>query len=577
LKISRKIKSSVPFRYAIDVRAGKIVCGPFVKMAVSRFWDWIENADSKGYFLDHGSGMHIILFFKTFIPHTKGEKANEPFELSPYQQFTLYNIFAWKKYNESGKPVRVIKTVYEKVARKNGKTAVLAALGLYCMAFDNESGPEIYVGATKEAQAKILWEQAYQYVFKSLPLRRCGFRNTQREIKLKKTMGVFRFLGGDSQTLDGLNPSVAIIDEYHSHKTDGVREVLESAMGSRLEPLIYIITTAGFNKQSVCKAYEDVCKQILKGQKEDDSTFIMIHEPAPDDNGDYNWESIGTWKMANPNLGISVNLDYLKSEYQKAINQPSKIPNFKTKHCNLWVDGISTWITEKNWNNCRVDEIPMEKFKEFGCYVGMDLSTTTDITAMVFLSNPDDDGVRYLKPFFYCPDDTIEHRSKEDQVPYKYWRDSGFLTSTPGNTVDYDVIKDDLARRYYQYSVERVELDQWNASQLANNLMELGFEVAYFSQQISNISFPTKQFEKLVLQNRIRHDGHPILAWMLSGCVLYQDANENIKVHKGHSHQGNKRVDGIIATIMALGGSMEIEDQSNKSSYTDDDDIEIFV
>ena len=571
MNLPKNITNSIPFKYAADVKSGKIVTGQYIKKAVDRFYNWIDNADAKGYVLDHNAGMMVLNFFPEFVAHTKGAKAGEPFELSPYQQFTFYNIFAWKKRNENGDLIRVIRTVYEKVARKNGKTAALAGLGLFCESFDNEKGPEIYVGATKESQAKVLWEQAFQFVFKSLGLRKIGFKNTQREIRFERELGVFRFLGGDSKTLDGLNPSLSIIDEYHAHKDDGVREVLESAMGARKEPIMYIITTAGFNTSSVCKLYEDVCKEILDGQKEDDSTFIMIHEPDEADN----WEDESTWIKANPNLNTSVNMDYLRTEYQKAINQPSKIPNFKTKHLNLWVDAPSIWIPNEIWMKNKVEKVSIKKFKKYGSYAAVDLSTTTDITAYILLSEPDEDGNRFIKPFFFCPKSTIDRRSKEDRVPYRYWMDAGYLIATPGDTVDYTYLEDKILSTYHKHNVVRIEMDQWNASQVANNLQEKGLEVSFFSQQIATISFPTKQFEKLVYEGKIKHDGNPILSWMLSGCVIYQDANENIKVHKGQSHAGNKRVDGIIATIMALGGSLSVE-ESNESQYNDPD-VEIII
>lgn len=562
MNLPTEILSSVPFQYALAVKEGRIITGRKIKLAVDRFYSWIENAEEKGFVLDNNAGMRHINFFTEFLEHTKGAYAGSAFELSPYQQFTIYNIFAWKKYNSNGQLVRVIKTVYEKVGRKNGKTAVLAGLGLDCQGFDFEEAPEIYVGATKEAQAKVLWEQAYQFVFKSIKLRKIGFKNTQREIRSTFNIGVFRFLGGDSKTLDGLNPSVSIIDEYHAHKDDSIREVLESAMGARLQPLIYIITTAGTNIVSSCKLYEDVCVEILEGQKEDDSTFIMIHDLDDDDD----WQDETNWIKANPNLGVSVGLDYLRTEFQKAINQPSKAPNFKTKHLNMWVDSPEIWIPTEIWKKNKVKTIPMEKFQTFGSFAALDLSTTTDLTAYINLSEPDENGYRYILPYFFCPKDTIDRRSKEDHAPYRDWMDRGLLISTPGNTVDYDAVEEKVLETFHVNGVKRLEMDQWNAAQMANNLTKAGIEVSFFSQAISNMSFPTKQFEKLVYEGKIKHDGNPILEWMLSGCVVIEDPNENIKVHKGKSHMGKKRVDGIVATIMALGGSLSIE-QTNESKY----------
>jgi phage terminase large subunit-like protein len=556
--ITKSMMESIPFQYAESVLKGDIVTGQNVKMAVNRFYDMIETDND--YTLDNNDGQKVINFFPTFLKHTKGPDAGSPFHLSPYQQFTYYNVFAWKKLDDRGRLVRLIRTVYEKVARKNGKTAGLAGLGLYTQGCDGEQGPEIYVGATKELQAKVLWEQAHHFVFKGHDLRKAGYKNTQREIRTNFNTGVFRFLGGDSNTQDGLNPSLSIIDEYHAHKTDGVREVLESAMGARLNPLTYVITTAGTNVASVCKAYEDTCVEILEGIKKDDSTFIMMHDLDECDD----WENPENWEKANPNIGRSVSLDYLHSEFIKAQNQPSKAPNFKTKHLNKWVDAPEVWIPTEIWMNNKVSMIPISAFEKYGSYSGLDLSTTTDITAYVILSEPDESGFRYLKAFFFCPKDTIDLRSKEDRVPYRAWADAGHLIATPGNTVDYHWVESVIKDTYMDHGVKRVEIDKWNASQTANNLEELGIEVSYFSQSISNISFPTKQFEKLVYEGKILHDGNPILVWMLSGCVIYRDPNENIKVHKGKSHSGNKRVDGIVASIMALGGSLSIEE--NKDS-----------
>lgn len=574
---------SVPFQYASDVRAGKIVCGQWIKLAVERFYNWIETAEADGYFLDHAKGMHIIDWIPRYCQHTKGPmaKLRLPFVLSPYQQFTVYNIFAWT-IKETG--LRRINFVYESVGRKNGKTTQLAALGLYCESMDNEEGPEIYVGATKEAQAKVLWDQAYAFVEKSVMLRKLGFRNTTREIRFSYTSGVFRFLGGDSKTLDGLNPSVGFIDEYHAHKDDTVREVIESAQGGRDNPLIYIITTAGFNLKSSCKLAEDSYKDILNGLNVDDHTLIMIHQLDEEDD----WEDESVWEKANPNIRYSDTiLPFTRLQYIKAKNQPSKIPNFKTKSLNMWVDGKNLWIPSKKWKNNDINkdlsinsnkrkEIPLSVFRDFGSYAGLDLSTTTDITAFVILSEPDEKGQRYLKPFLFCPEETIIERSKEDKVPYLYWRDQGFLISTPGDRVDYDVIEDYVKKYYHVYNVQRVEVDRYNSNSIVTHLVEGNYEVSEFSQTMTNYSHPTKVFEKLVYEGKILHDGNPVMEWMLSGCTTKEDFNENIRIVKGKEHTNGKRIDGIIAAIMALGGSLSLKDEPDKYSKPLPED-EIYV
>ncbi|NHM07996.1 terminase large subunit [Flavobacterium sp. CYK-4] len=570
--ISDEMKSSVPFQYAQDVLDGKIICGKYIKLAAKRFFEWIDQADEKGFYLDHKEAMFVIEWFPRYLIHTKGPlaKLKAPFILSPYQQFTIYNIFAWKI---KGTNLRRINFVYETVGRKNGKTTQLSGLGLYCQAMDGEEGAEIYVGATKEAQAKTLWEQAFNFVEKSLKLRTLGFRNTMREIRFPRMSAVFRFLGGDSKTLDSLNPSVAFIDEYHAHKDDGVREVLESAMGARENPLVYIITTAGFNLKSVCKHAEDSYKDILKGLNVDDHTLIMIHQLDEDDD----WELEANWEKANPNLQHSTTLlDFLRREFIKAKNQPSKIPNFKTKSLNMWVDGYNVWIPSEIWKKCdfnadkTVDQrkpLPIEKFHEFGSYAAVDLSTTTDITAFAILSEPDNENKRYLKVFLFCPEDTVQKRSKEDSVPYRYWVDSGFMIATPGNQVDYAIIEDYIRSHYLSHGIRRIEFDRYNSSSLVNRLDDEGFNLSEFTQTLPNYSHPTKTFESLVYKGEIIHEGNPVMEWMLSGCVKIEDTNENYRISKGKSHANGKRIDGIIASIMALGGSLSPPEDTNESYY----------
>jgi phage terminase large subunit-like protein len=566
MKPTKKQLNSIPFQYAKSVSTGKIITGTRIKKAVQRFYSWIENAEKDGFVLDHESGMRAVNFFPTFLNHTKGKMQGQPFVLAPFQSFTIYNIFAWKDHKGN----RRINTVYDKRAKKNGKSAEMAGLGLYCMSFDMEMEAEIYIGATKEDQAKICWEQAASFINSPVAnkaLAQMGFYTMQRIVGFHPTKSRMRPLGGDSKTQDGINAHVAIIDEYHAHRDDGVKENLESSSVQRRQPITYHITTAGTNIASVCKNYEDSVLEVLEGRKIDHHLWIMIHDIDEDDD----WQEERNWIKANPLLGQGLDIDNLQKEFIKAVNQPSKIPNFKTKHLNMWVDAPEIWIPNEIWQQNKVAEIPLSKFEKFGSYAGLDLSTTTDLSAFVILSEPDENDFRYIKPYFFCPLDTIEKRSKEDRVPYRYWMDAGYLIATPGNVIDYTYIEDCIKENHKIYNINRIEVDRFNASYLISNMLEIGSNISEFNQNIANISFPTKQFEKLVYEGKILHDGNPILEWMLSGCVIYRDANENIKVHKGNSNKHGKRVDGIIAIIMALGGSLSPDDETSKYSKPTND------
>jgi len=564
--------NSVPFQYANDVRNGKIVVGKRVKQAVDRFYTWLENAEKDGFILDHEKGMRILSFFPTFLNHTIGKLAGKPFILAPFQQFTMYNVFGWINA-ETG--FRRINTVYDKRAKKNGKTAEMAGLALYALSFDLEMEAQVYVGATKEEQARICWKQAKMYIESPVAnpaLRKMGFYCLQKIIGFKSTGSTMMPLGGDSKTQDGINCHVGIIDEYHAHKDDSVKENLESSTVQRAQPLIYQITTAGANVQSACKNYEDSVIEVLEGRNIDHSLWIMIHDIDQEDlETPESWENKDLWIKANPLLGNGLALEGIEKEFVKALNQPSKIRNFKTKNLNMWVDQQFSWIFNEDWMKNKVDEIPMEKFIKYGAYAGLDLSTTTDLSAYAILSEPDELGERYLKIWLFCPKDTIEKRSKEDRVPYQYWADQGYIIATPGNVIDYFVIADIIKSTYNEHKVIRLEYDRYNATQLIQELQESGLNVSEFSQAIGTISAPTKEFEKLVYSGKIKHDGNPALAWMLASCVIYADANDNLKVHKGRSGANGRRVDGIIATINALGGSMSTPEETNESIYNRED------
>tara|TARA_R110002096_G_C14623766_1_gene724282 strand:+ start:541 stop:2283 length:1743 start_codon:yes stop_codon:yes gene_type:complete len=577
MKIPKDILNSIPFQYAADVKSGKLITGIRIKQAVDRFYKLIATADEKGYWLDHKKGFAIIRFFENFLTHTKGKKsAGKPFLLAPFQQFRFYNIYAWQTTNEEGVSIRLIRNVYVKIGKKNGKTAEEAGDGLFLMAFDSEPGAEVYIGATKEEQAKLCFSQAADFVNKSSLLQELGFKTYQKEIKFLPTSSFLRPLGGDSKTQDGINSHKTTIDEYHAHKDDSVKENLESSSASRLQPLTTTITTAGTNIHGVCKNFEDSCINILEGVSVDDTFLIMIHDLDEEDD----WEDSDNWIKANPNLGVTVSMDFLKKEYQKTVNQSSKTANFKTKHLNKWVDSPTVWVESKYWDQCMLP-IKYNNFAKLGNCGGLDLSSTTDITAYAVISEPDQDGIRDLDVWSFCPLDTIEKRSKEDRVPYRYWaslpRDNAkdkkdtYLIATSGNMVDYNVVFNKIIEITAERKTSHVEYDRKFSAGLITPLQESGIELSPFTQTLMNYTSPTKEFERLLMSKKLRVGSNPILKWMLSGCVPIFDTNENMRLDKSKS---TKRIDGIIAAIMALAGTLSEEAPPTASKYNDPD-IEI--
>lgn len=567
MKITSKIKNSVPYQYALRIKSGELPTGEMMKLTAARFFNWIKYADQDGYYLDHTAGMTIINFFETCINHTQGKLAGQPFVLAPFQQFCLYNVFAWKSKKTN---LRRISTIYDKRAKKNGKTAEMAGLALFMMSFENESSSQVYVGATRQEQAKICWEQARDFIDHNRAnpvLKALGFQCLQTKIEFPKLGSKMMALSKDSKTQDGISAHLSIIDEYHAHKDDTVKENLESSSVMRAQPITYHITTAGAAIASVCFEYEQVCKDILRGIKKDDHTFIMIHDL---DEGD-DWEDETNWYKANPLLGQGLSIKNIRSEYVKAKNQPSKVPNFKTKHLNMWVNSLETYISDEEWmrgNN--TDKFNDDVFRRLGCVLALDLSSVKDLTALSAVSHPDENGKVYTKTIHFCPKATVAERSKEDAVPYQSFVEQGYLIATPGTTVDYSIVEKKTVEWYYDLGAEALELDRWNANNISNNLINIGLEVREFVQNISNFSAPTKKFATLVLNGKLVHSGNPLLRWQIGGLVCIPDTNENIRLDKSRS---TRRIDGLITIVMGVGGTMTPLGDSKESSYNNPENI----
>lgn len=554
-------------KYCQDVLSGKIVAGNYMKLAVKRYLNLIDTKKERGLFFDKKKAQLSIDFVEKFIYHTKGTSGN--FILSPYQKFTFWNLFGW--HTSSG--VRFYKTVYEKVARKNGKTAQLAALGLFHMIGDEDDSPEVYVGATKEDQARICWQQAVDFIKKSPELMQAGFSPYQREIKQTTNFGKFKFLGRDSDGVDGLNPSLSMIDEYHAHKDDSLREVLESAMGARQQPILYIITTAGFNVNGVCKASEDVYKSVLRGEKEEDSTLILIHEM---DEGD-DWTDEKNWKKANPNLGVSIGIDFLRNEYKKAINQPSKIVNFQTKHLNMWVDAPEVRVPDSDFMACSPKPL-ISNFIKHGCFGSYDLSATGDLTAISYTTNEYGDGIRDTITIHFTHENELIERARRDEVPYVAWKkdllnnyvnglekDIPLLYVTSGKFVNFAEVFEVINYFSGILKPSGYYYDAYKAVDLNVHLEELGYKIYPFKQTAEIFGYPTEFWEKSIFERKINHGGNPILRWSNGGVVAQRNFSDCLKYVKKES---TRRIDGIISTIMSLAGTLKSPQKISTSKYS---------
>lgn len=524
--------------YARSVADGATVVGRPVRLACERHLRDLERGPARGLHFDAEAAERAVTFFG-FLRHSKGEWAGQPFELSDWQAFIVGSLFGWKRADGT----RRFREGYLEVARKNGKTTMLAGIGLLLAFFDDEPGAEVYAAATKREQAKICWGEARRMVQATPALRR-RISVLVGNLHDERTHSKFEPLGADADSMDGLNISGAIGDELHAHKTRGIVDVLETATAARRQPMIVYITTAGHDRHSVCWQKREYALKVLQGVIEDDTVFAYI---ATIDEGD-DWTDPKVWAKANPNLGISVKLDDLERKCRAAIETPSNQNAFKRLHLDIWTEQVSKWLTLEVWDRC-AGPVDAEALRGRECYGGLDLASTTDLAALALLFPREDGGFDELA-YFWVPEEGLRKRVERDRVPYDVWERQGFIRATEGNVIDYAAIFECLTEEVAaRFKLVDLGYDPWNATQLITQLMGEGLTCVPIRQGFASLSAPTKEFEKLVLAGRLRHGGNPVLRWMASNVAAASDPAGNIKPDKAKSAD---RIDGIVATIMAL-------------------------
>jgi phage terminase large subunit-like protein len=546
---------SVGHTYALDVITGKIPAAKYVAKACQRYLTDLDTAEERGLEFRPKTAQAYITFFQRAIRHTVGEWDGKPFDPLPWQQFILWNLYGW--FREDG--TRRFNYAYITVARKNGKTTLMAGCALAALFFDQEKAAEVYFAATKKDQAKIGFDEAQRMVSISPQLRR-HLRAGKHDIKAPKLSARCTYLSSERDTLDGLNIHFAGIDEYHAHPTDGVANVLRSGMQARRNPLHLTITTAGFNRESPCYEMQKTCKEILDGVKHDDAQFALIYELDEEDD----WTDSSTWIKANPSLGVALRSQLLDSQMQQAINLGgSREVEFKTKHLNKWVTASKTWIQDEIWSaNERKEDLTGRI-----CWGGLDLASVSDMTALVMVY-PDGDGY-HVRGHYFMPSDTIDNILDRDPSHiYRTFLDLPNFHITDGNVTDYAAIRRlvsgvmnrpdgqevDATSLMHNYQVEKIAFDRYNSTQIAIDLVDDGVPLTPFGQGFVSMSSPTKQLEVLVRTGKVWHDGDPVLRWALGNVELKMDPAGNIKADKQKS--GGK-IDPIVAMVMGIGEHMK--------------------
>ncbi|MBM3940445.1 MAG: terminase large subunit [SAR202 cluster bacterium] len=546
--------------YARAVIDGRVLTGRLVRLACERHLNDLAHAHQRGLRFDPDLAQRAIALME-LMPQRKGEWQGRPLRLEPWQRFIAGSAFGWTRDDGT----RRYRKVYVELGRKNGKTTLAAAVGNYLAWMDGEPGAEIYAAATKRETAKICWSEAKWQLDYSPPGSRAGTKlGDQLGVNLLAanmhqlaTASKFEPLGADENSGDGINPHAYILDELHAWKDRLYWGKLQTAMGARRQPITWIITTAGDESESIYGDEHEYALKVVEGVIDDDSLFAYV---ACLDEGDA-WDDESAWVKANPNLGVSLKLDYLRQQCAEARGKPNTLSMFKRMHCGLRTASATPWIALDLWD-AQAPRRELDELEGQPCYAGLDLSSKIDLTALVLLF-PDGPDAADVHCFFYVPEDNIAERAQRDRVPYDAWVEQGYITATPGASVDYEYIERDLAELRTRFDLRSVAKDPWNGNDLHRRLEAGGFTeeegcpVVDIPQNYGRLSDPTKEVERLLMRKAFRHGGNPVLRWNAANAVAVGDANENIKLDKRKSKE---RIDGMAAAVNATAESLAHRD-----------------
>ncbi|HEN4543985.1 TPA: terminase large subunit [Streptococcus agalactiae] len=477
------------------------------------------------------------------LSHTKGKWAGKRFDLLPWQEQIVRDLFGIVK--EDGN--RQFLTAYIEIPKKNGKSELAAAIALYLLYADNEASAEVYGAACDRNQASIVFDVAKQMVQMSLPLeKRSKIMGATKRIVNYSNAGFYQVLSAETGTKHGLNVSGLVFDEIHAQPNRHLYDVLTKGSGdAREQPLFFIITTAGTDRNSICYELHTKALDILNGRKKDTSFYPVVYGLSDEDD----WNDEANWRRANPSLGHTIGIDRVREAYQQALDNPAEENVFKQLRLNMWTSSSVAWIPEHVYAKGNAP-IQYENLKGRSCYAGLDLSSTSDITAFVLVFPPRFEEENYIVlPYFWLPEDTLELRCRRDHVLYDVWERQGYIKTTEGNVVHYGFIEKFIEDLSEIYHIKEIAYDRWNATQMVQNLEGMGLTMVPFGQGYKDMSPPSKELYKLMMEGKIQHGGHPVLKWMGQNVVMRQDPAGNIKPDKEKSVE---KIDGIVALIMGL-------------------------
>ena len=506
---------------------------------------------------DKSAADYAVMFIENLC-HTKGTWAGKPFELIDWQEQIIRDLFGTLKPNG----YRQFNTAYIEIPKKQGKSELAAAVALLLTCGDGEERAEVYGCAADRQQAAIVFDVAADMVRMCPALsKRVKILASQKRLIYTPTNSFYQVLSAEAYSKHGFNIHGVVFDELHTQPNRKLFDVMTKGSGdARMQPLYFLITTAGTDTHSICYETHQKAKDIIEGRKIDPTFYPVIY--GADESDD--WADPKVWKKANPSLDITVGIDKVKAACESAKQNPGEENAFRQLRLNQWVKQAVRWMPMEKWDKCAfaVDEDELEGRV---CYGGLDLSSTTDITAFVLVFPPLDDETKYIiLPYFWIPEDNLTLRVNRDHVPYDVWERQGFLQTTEGNVVHYGFIEQFIERLGERFNIREIAFDRWGAVQMVQNLEGMGFTVVPFGQGFKDMSPPTKELMKLVLEQKIAHGGHPVLRWNMDNIYIRTDPAGNIKADKEKS---TEKIDGAVATIMALDRAIRCGNDHGASVY----------
>ncbi|EFR90483.1 putative phage terminase, large subunit [Listeria innocua FSL S4-378] len=512
---------------------------------------------AKGSIYDQDAADYAVSFIEC-LSHTKGKWSGKPFELIDWQEQIIRDLFGTLKPNG----YRQFNTAYIEIPKKMGKSELAAAVALLLTCGDGEERAEVYGCAADRQQASIVFEVAADMVRMSPALsKRVKILSATKRIVFQPTNSFYQVLSAEAYSKHGFNIHGVVFDELHTQPNRKLFDVMTKGSGdARTQPLYFLITTAGSDTKSICYETHQKAKDIMAGRKIDPTFYPVIY--GADESDD--WTDPKVWKKANPSLGITVGIDKVKAACESAKQNPAEENAFRQLRLNQWVKQAVRWMPMDRWDKCAF-AVNEEDLLGRVCYGGLDLSSSIDITAFVLVFPPVDEDDKYIiLPYFWLPEETLSARVNRDHVPYDVWEKQGQLKTTEGNVVHYGFIEKFIEELGEKYNIREIAFDRWGAVQMVQNLEGMGFTVVPFGQGFKDMSPPTKELMKLTLEEKVAHGGHPVLRWMMDNIFVRTDPAGNIKPDKEKS---SEKIDGAVATIMALDRAIRCGNDTSASVY----------